>query len=177
MSLRRCSRPLAGALLFAGAVALSGPAAADWLGGGTPQPVEKRVPPCDDASVQAKLVKSIASADPRYYGVTVKELKHIQQSALVDNKDSPLARRYCTARLELAPLPANLAAGKAPPKNVLFDGEPAPTLPHERYAFYMVEERAGFVGISWNVEVCISGLDRWRVYDGQCETVRPPPTQ
>jgi hypothetical protein len=183
MSPRRRARPLpgallsAGALLLAGAVALSGPAAADWFGGGKPQPVEKRVPACDDTAVQAKLVHSIASADPRYYGVTVKELKHIEQSALVDNQDSPLARRYCTARLVVDPLAANLPQGKAPPKNVLFGDEPAPTQPHERFAYYMVEEKAGFVGISWNVEVCISGLDRWRVYDGQCETVRPPPTQ
>lgn len=172
-------RPIVLAVALAGAAAAtSGPAAAfDLFGPGTPQPIEKRVPACDDQAVQAKLVHSIASADPRYYGFTVKGLQRIEQSAVVDNRDSPLARRYCTARLDLVPLPANLPHGKTPPKNTLFGDVRAPTEPEQRFAYYMVEEKAGFVGVSFNVEVCIAGLDRWRVYDGVCRTVRPPPTQ
>jgi hypothetical protein len=180
MPAHRTLRPiaLAAALVAGVAAASSGPAAAfDLFGPSKPLPIEKRVPPCDDKAVQAKLAKSIASADPRYYGVTVKTLHRIEQSALVDNRDSPLARRYCTARLDLVPLPANLPQGKSPPKNTLFGDVKAPTEPHERFAYYMVEEKAGFVGVSFNVEVCIAGLDRWRVYDGVCRTVRPPPAR
>jgi len=174
MPAHRAVRPLllAAALVAGVAGASSGLSAAS-----APPPIDKRVPACDDTAVQAKLVQSIASADPRYYGVTVQALQRIEQSALVENRDSPLARRYCTARLDLVPLPGNLPSGRQPAKNTLFGDRPAPTEPHERFAYYMVEEQGGFVGISFNVEVCIAGLDRWRVHDGVCRTVRPPPSQ
>ncbi|NRG17679.1 hypothetical protein HPQ64_08260 [Rhizobiales bacterium] len=61
---------------------------------------------------------------------------------------SPLARRYCEGHATLS------------------DG-------NIHRVYYKVVEHQGFVGIRWNVEACLAGLDRWRVYDGNCRTVRP----
>ena len=63
------------------------------------------------------------------------------------NEDRPIARRYCGATAELS------------------DGR-------HRTIWYLIEDRMGFVGIGDNVEFCISGFDRWMVYNGHCRILR-----
>lgn len=42
-----------------------------------------------------------------------------------------------------------------------------------RTVWYLVEYGAGFAGaFGDNVEFCVSGLDRWNVYDGYCRVLR-----
>jgi len=44
---------------------------------------------------------------------------------------------------------------------------------HTRTMYYLIEEESGFVAWTHDVEFCIQGLDRWRVNDAHCRTVRP----
>ncbi|MFZ2101223.1 MAG: hypothetical protein WAU86_11725 [Oricola sp.] len=61
---------------------------------------------------------------------------------------SSVERRYCQA-----------AAGMS-------DGE-------TRTLWYLIEYSEGFAGaFGDNVEFCVSGLDRWNVYDGHCRVLR-----
>ena len=59
----------------------------------------------------------------------------------------PIARRYCGATATMS------------------DGR-------ERYVWYLIENPAGFVGIGNNVEFCVTGLDRWNVYNGRCRVLQ-----
>ncbi|MGN6464675.1 MAG: hypothetical protein ACTHLP_04230 [Rhizobiaceae bacterium] len=38
--------------------------------------------------------------------------------------------------------------------------------------WYLIEDRAGFVGLGHNVEFCLVNFDRWKVYDGLCRVLR-----
>lgn len=39
--------------------------------------------------------------------------------------------------------------------------------------WYVVEQPMGFAGFGSNVEFCVAGFDRWKVYDGRCRVLRP----
>jgi hypothetical protein len=44
---------------------------------------------------------------------------------------------------------------------------------HTRTLWYLIEYGEGFAGaFGDNVEFCLSGLDRWNVYDGHCRVLR-----
>lgn len=60
---------------------------------------------------------------------------------------SPIERRYCQATARLS------------------DGQDKPI-------WYLIEYGQGFAGIGDNVEFCVSGFDRWHVYDGNCRVLR-----
>jgi plasmid stability protein len=66
---------------------------------------------------------------------------------LPESEDWPIARRYCGATA------------------VLSDGR-------TREVWYLIEGRMGFAGIGENVEFCVSGFDRWMVYNGRCRVLR-----
>ncbi|WP_321502194.1 cytoplasmic protein [Breoghania sp.] len=107
-----------------------------------------RVPVCDAPSVLSAVKRTIARAEYAYRGgLTVETMDRVAQTSFTQNRKSPIARRYCRAR-------AYLSNGRAHP------------------LYYMIEEYAGFVGVSWNVEACLPGHDRWKVHDGYCRTVR-----
>ena len=59
----------------------------------------------------------------------------------------PIARRYCGATAALS------------------DGNN-----HEMW--YLIEDRMGFVGVGDGVEFCVSGFDRWHVYNGHCRVLK-----
>lgn len=110
---------------------------------------EKRLPDCTAASVTSAVAGSIARANREYYGGrTILSVDEINEVAYRQNGISPVARRYCRGK-------ASLSDGSL------------------QSVHYMVEEHAGFVGFSWNVEACLSPLDKWRVYGAHCSTVRP----
>lgn len=110
---------------------------------------ENRLPDCTAASVTSAVAGSIARADRDYYGGrTIMSVDEINEVGYRQNGVSPVARRYCRGKASLS------------------DGS-------FHSVHYMVEEHAGFVGIGWNVEACLSPLDKWRVYGAHCSTVRP----
>lgn len=59
----------------------------------------------------------------------------------------PIGRLYCGATAELT------------------DGQ-------SREVWYVIEDRMGFAGIGQDVQFCVSGFDRWMVYDGRCRVLR-----
>ncbi|WP_265515529.1 hypothetical protein [Nitratireductor luteus] len=61
--------------------------------------------------------------------------------------DSPIERRYCRATARLS------------------DGR-------DRNIWYVIEYGQGFASIGDNVEFCLSGFDRWKVYNGSCRVLR-----
>lgn len=62
-------------------------------------------------------------------------------------EDRPIGRTYCGADV------------------ILSDGGSRPI-------WYLVEEGQGYAGIGDNVEFCVSGFDRWYVYNGRCRVLR-----
>ena len=74
----------------------------------------------------------------------IRESRHLPKIA----GERPIDRRYCQARAWLS------------------DGR-------SRDVWYLIEKPMGFAGIGSNVEFCVSGFDRWNVYNGRCRVLRP----
>lgn len=45
---------------------------------------------------------------------------------------------------------------------------------HPSSIYYLIETNQHFAGIGAKVTFCVPENDRWRVYDANCRTVRPP---
>lgn len=110
---------------------------------------DRSVPACTSPSVLDSVRGKFAAADAGmlHAGLSLVAVDRIAQDYAGQDDPSPYARRYCVARAALS------------------DGRTT-TL------YYLVEEQAGFVGVTWNVDVCLIGYDPWRVHDGRCHTVR-----
>ncbi|WP_439528911.1 cytoplasmic protein [Pannonibacter sp.] len=110
---------------------------------------EPRLPACDSPAVQSAVAGRVASADALYYGGrTITVIDRIAETAYKANGISPLARRFCTGIATLS------------------DGS-------RHTVHYALVQHGGFVGLSWGVDACLNGLDRWYVHDASCRTVRP----
>ena len=59
----------------------------------------------------------------------------------------PVARTYCEGTVRLS------------------DG-------HDRPIWYFIEGGMGFAGVGHNIEACVSGFDRWNVYNGRCRVAQ-----
>ncbi|UOM33469.1 hypothetical protein [Acuticoccus sp. I52.16.1] len=113
-------------------------------------PNDEDVPACTSKTVVSAALRFSNRASPAYRVPRVKTFTAIGELPQSVYNPSPLVRRYCEGSVQLD------------------NGD------HAR-AYYFVEEDSGFVGISWNVYVCIDGYDRWRVYDGRCRVAIPAP--
>lgn len=111
-------------------------------------PNDETVPLCTEKNVVAAAQAFFDRANKAYRVVKVKSLTHVREVLDHRRNPSPLMRRYCAAT-------AMLDNGRT------------------TSAHFFVEEDAGFVGISWAVEGCLMGYDKWRVYDGKCRVARP----
>lgn len=110
---------------------------------------DRSVPECTSASVIETVRGKFAASDANvlHMGLQLASVDRIAQAYAGQDDPSPIARRYCTAR-------ATLSNGKTT------------TL------YYLVEQQAGFVGVTWNVDACLAGYEPWYVHDGRCHTVR-----
>ena len=80
--------------------------------------------------------------------VDIADLREIHEHRYLPyGEDWPIARRYCGATADLS------------------DGR-------SRTIWYLIEDGMGFAGIGDNVEFCVSGFDRWMVYNGRCRILR-----
>ena len=70
-----------------------------------------------------------------------------QHRYLAAHDHRPIARRYCHAT-------AFLSDGRS------------------RKVWYLIEDGLGFASFGDNVEFCVSGFDRWMVYNGGCRVLR-----
>lgn len=85
---------------------------------------------------------------PHLPDVAITEFRKIHQHRYLPADDTwPIGRRYCGATVDLS------------------DG-------HSRTIWYLIEEGQGFASIGDNVEFCVSGFDRWMVYNGACRVLR-----
>ena len=85
---------------------------------------------------------------PNLPDVAISDFNNVHEHRyLPESEDWPIARRYCGATA------------------VLSDGS-------TREVWYLIEGRMGFAGIGENVEFCVSGFDRWMVYNGRCRVLR-----
>lgn len=85
---------------------------------------------------------------PHLPDVEILDFRRIHQHRYLPARDNwPIGRRYCGATA------------------VLSDGR-------DRTVWYLIEEGQGFASIGDNVEFCVSGFDRWMVYNGRCRILR-----
>ncbi|MDW6021303.1 hypothetical protein SAZ10_05930 [Mesorhizobium sp. BAC0120] len=78
----------------------------------------------------------------------ITDFRHISEDRYFPySEEWPIARRYCAAKV------------------LMSDG-------YKRKIWYLVEDGMGIIGIGDNVEFCVSGLDRWLVYNGSCRVLR-----
>jgi hypothetical protein len=140
-----------GSALFGGAVLLAGlsapsPApAADFIRNYSDPGV------CADQRFLKRIVKRFrhqVTHVPELPDVEILEFMNIYENRyLPEMEDRPIGRRYCGATLAMS------------------DGR-------ERPIWYLIEEGMGFASIGDNVEFCVSGFDRWYVYNGHCRVLR-----
>jgi len=120
-----------------------------WIWGDPREcPGDETVPACDAPGVVSAAKRFVNRAEPVYRvprALTFTPVREVQETYF---NPSPLVRRFCVGSVALD------------------NGEHAT-------AHYFIEENSGFVGLSWAVYVCISGYDKWRVYDGRCRVARP----
>jgi len=80
--------------------------------------------------------------------VAITDFHNIQLNRYLPAEENwPIGRTYCRATA------------------ILSDGEARPI-------WYLIEEGQGFASIGNNVEFCVSGFDRWYVYNGACRVLR-----
>lgn len=85
---------------------------------------------------------------PRLPDVAITDFRSIRQHRYLPASEQwPIGRRYCGATVALS------------------DGR-------ARTIWYLIEEGQGFASIGDNVEFCVSGFDRWMVYNGRCRVLR-----
>ena len=93
------------------------------------------------------------------FSYQVRHVPHLPNVAIIDFHDIrqhrylpaqenwPIGRHYCRATV-------TLSSG------------------YDRSIWYLIEEGQGFASIGDNVEFCVSGFDRWMVYNGHCRVLR-----
>ena len=106
---------------------------------------------CDDGAILARIesrfrhqVRNV----PHLPDVSIVDFRRVHERRYVPfSEKRPIARRYCGAKVELS------------------DGR-------KREMWYLIEDRMGFAGVGDGVEFCVSGFDRWYVYNGRCRVLR-----
>lgn len=85
---------------------------------------------------------------PNLPNVEITDFRKIHEHRyLPAGENWPIGRRYCGATVALS------------------NGT-------DRDIWYLIEEGQGFASIGDNVEFCVSGFDRWMVYNGRCRVLR-----
>nr|WP_306268330.1 hypothetical protein [Pararhizobium sp. IMCC3301] len=113
------------------------------------------VPLCDDPRVLRQVQSKFAWADRntwseisnRKSAIGINSIRNIKQRYSLNQTKSLITHRHCDGT-------ATLSNGKQP------------------RLYYLIQERMGFAGISWKVQFCVAGYDRWRVYGASCRTLR-----
>ncbi|WFP75170.1 hypothetical protein [Mesorhizobium sp. WSM4906] len=106
---------------------------------------------CGEAWVLNKITDRFAyqvKHVPHLPNVAIADFHRIHQHRYLPASDEwPIGRHYCGATVSLS------------------DGR-------DRTIWYLIEEGQGFASIGDNVEFCVSGFDRWMVYNGRCRVLR-----
>ena len=124
---------------------LAAPAQAGWFG------PDREARACDNPHVLKRITskfryQAVHVHHDNSLGITAYD--NIHEHRYLDNREErPIARRYCGAEVTLS------------------DGR-------ERTIWYLIERGVGFASVGDNVEFCVSGFDRWNVYNNACRILR-----
>lgn len=139
------SLPLICALSLLNTSAMVGPASAGWFKS------DREALACDDAGVLKRITSKFRTQAREVHhdkALAIESYDGVHQHRYVEESEfRPIARRYCGAVVNLN------------------DGR-------RRTIWYLVERGTGFASIGDNVEFCISGFDRWNVYNNSCRILR-----
>lgn len=141
------SRPLLTCLLSCALALplLSASAQAGWFG------PDREARACDNPRVLKRVSSKFRTQARQVHhdkSLTITTYDRVHEHRYLDKReDRPIARRYCGADVTLS------------------DGR-------ERTLWYLIERKVGFAGIGDNVEFCVSGFDRWNVYNNACRILR-----
>lgn len=105
---------------------------------------------CDDAAILKSISKRFhaQSHEVNHDRLRIEAFDRVHQHRASDKSEfRPIARRYCGATATLS------------------DGL-------RRDVWYLIESDAGLAGMGNNVEFCVSGFDRWNVYNAHCRVLR-----
>ncbi|MDN2564999.1 hypothetical protein N1F89_02095 [Aquibium sp. A9E412] len=146
-SLRAAILGLTAAALSLGAVPLAPAFAADL-----PQLRDEPASDCAEPRVLGRIERNFrhqVTHVPHLPDVAILDFRgiHEQRGRPYTAGVSPVPRLYCGATV------------------LLSDGR-------ERPIWYMIEYGLGFASLGNNVEFCVSGFDRWNVYNGHCRVLR-----
>jgi hypothetical protein len=106
--------------------------------------------PCSEPAILAKISSRFIhqSHEVHHDKLRIEAYSNVHQHRNYPADEKHLiARRYCGATASLS------------------DGR-------RRTLWYFIETHQGFVGIGDNVEFCVSGFDRWNVYNAHCRVAR-----
>ena len=110
-------------------------------------------PLCDEPAMLKKIVKRFAHQARHVHhrdNLGIVDFTGIHQHRYLAqdvHRARPIPRRYCHATA------------------ILSDGR-------GHKIWYLIEGGAGFASIGANVEFCVSGFDRWNVYNSHCRVLR-----
>lgn len=106
-------------------------------------------PQCHDASVEHRIMDKFNWAEKNTWrrGFDMTGISQAHEHRTTVWRNSSVTRRYCMGTAHM-------------------------TDHSHRSVYFLIEDRGGFVGRTWNVTFCVSGLDPWRNHDGNCRTVR-----
>ncbi len=112
-------------------------------------PLTGALPACDDPAVLGEITSWFNTRESRFWGpLQAVAYDRIRPIGFRPLGDDLIPRRFCTGRIALN------------------DG----TLHRIDYS---VRENLGLFGWTWNVNWCVSGLDRHRAYAPDCKMARP----
>ncbi len=135
-----------GLLAILAVLAFAGPASAWELG-----IWDGEAQVCDNQSVLKKIERRFrhqVKHVPHLPDVRIDAIERIHQHRYLPARENrPIARRYCHGTAQLS------------------DGR-------RKKIWYLIEDHQGFAGIGDNVEFCVSGFDRWNVYNSYCRILR-----
>jgi hypothetical protein len=105
-------------------------------------------PDCAAPFVEQRIIErsNWAERTTFHYGVEISGFQSPHERTVEAFGPSPIYRRYCRATAMMS------------------DGRP-------RTIHYRISRGMGLAGTGYNVEFCIQGLDRWRVFDGNCRVL------
>lgn len=112
-------------------------------------PMYGNLPACEDPAVLGEITSWFNSREAKFWGpLQAVAFDRIQPIGFRPMGDDLIPRRFCTGRVALN------------------DGS-------LRRVDYSVRENLGLFGYTWNVNWCVSGLDRHRSYAPDCKMARP----
>jgi hypothetical protein len=109
-----------------------------------------RLPGCADGGVIGEISGEFASRESTYWntGLTIAGIDRIGELGFRPWGADFIPRRFCTARVMLS---------------------------NQQFATvsYSVREGLGLIGWTWDVNWCVTGLDRHKTYSPECKMARP----